>query len=269
MRRALSILFIACICAHMLSQTSCDSYPFVASIDDRISKWISVDPLADQYPGISPYAYCSWNPIGFVDPDGRDVYRYDDKTGDFKLYQKTDDNFDQIGKFKYDRKTKEYKPGLNKDGSIKTYSDHLGNNDKIAKGILQDGLNIKQNGGRFISDDSKGPSLSDFHNFALILDEVAGVEISGYVLEAPGEKNRKIVQIEPYKNNTIDRSNNRLMNFAPYSVFQHFHTHGHAGYVDAVTPSERYDLPFKNNVTLQYPGIQLLILHNYGAPVKY
>ena len=43
----------------------------------------------------------------------------------------------------------------------------------------------------------------------------------------------------------------------------------HEGYVDAVTPSERYDLPFKNNVTLQYPGIQLLILHNYGAPVKY
>ena len=34
--------------------------------------WLSVDPLADKYPGISPYAYCAWNPIKFVDPDGRE-----------------------------------------------------------------------------------------------------------------------------------------------------------------------------------------------------
>ena len=38
---------------------------------DDISKWLSVDPLADKYPNISPYAYCSWNPMRFVDPDGR------------------------------------------------------------------------------------------------------------------------------------------------------------------------------------------------------
>ena len=34
--------------------------------------WLSVDPLADKYPNISPYAYCNWNPIKFVDPDGRE-----------------------------------------------------------------------------------------------------------------------------------------------------------------------------------------------------
>ena len=32
--------------------------------------WLSVDPLSDKYPNISPYAYCNWNPIKFVDPDG-------------------------------------------------------------------------------------------------------------------------------------------------------------------------------------------------------
>ncbi len=36
-----------------------------------LGHWLSVDPLADKYPGISPYAYCAWNPIKFVDPDGR------------------------------------------------------------------------------------------------------------------------------------------------------------------------------------------------------
>ena len=34
---------------------------------------MSVDPLADKYPGISPYAYCAWNPIKYVDPDGRKI----------------------------------------------------------------------------------------------------------------------------------------------------------------------------------------------------
>ena len=35
--------------------------------------WLSVDPLAGDYPQISPYAYCAWNPIKYVDPDGWDA----------------------------------------------------------------------------------------------------------------------------------------------------------------------------------------------------
>ena len=37
---------------------------------ELMTMWLSVDPLADKYPGISPYAYCAWNPIIFVDPNG-------------------------------------------------------------------------------------------------------------------------------------------------------------------------------------------------------
>ena len=33
--------------------------------------WLSVDPLADKYPNISSYAYCGWNPISRIDPDGK------------------------------------------------------------------------------------------------------------------------------------------------------------------------------------------------------
>ena len=32
--------------------------------------WMSVDPLAGDYPWISPYAYCAWNPIKYIDPTG-------------------------------------------------------------------------------------------------------------------------------------------------------------------------------------------------------
>ena len=32
--------------------------------------WLSVDPLLDKYPELSPYAYCSWNPVNKIDPNG-------------------------------------------------------------------------------------------------------------------------------------------------------------------------------------------------------
>ena len=37
----------------------------------RFGRFTTIDPLAEKYPGISPYAYCNGNPVNFVDPDGR------------------------------------------------------------------------------------------------------------------------------------------------------------------------------------------------------
>ena len=41
---------------------------------ELMTMWLSVDPMADKYPSISPYAYCAWNPVKLVDPDGKEVY---------------------------------------------------------------------------------------------------------------------------------------------------------------------------------------------------
>ena len=41
---------------------------------ELMTMWLSVDPMSDKYPSISPYAYCAWNPVRLVDPDGRDVW---------------------------------------------------------------------------------------------------------------------------------------------------------------------------------------------------
>ncbi|MFA5540139.1 MAG: RHS repeat-associated core domain-containing protein [Bacteroidales bacterium] len=35
--------------------------------------WLSVDPLSDKYPHLTPYNYCANNPIMLVDPDGREI----------------------------------------------------------------------------------------------------------------------------------------------------------------------------------------------------
>ena len=45
---------------------------------ELMTMWLSVDPMADKYPSISPYAYCAWNPVKLVDPDGRDVWELND-----------------------------------------------------------------------------------------------------------------------------------------------------------------------------------------------
>ena len=50
---------------------------------ELMTMWLSVDPMADKYPSISPYAYCAWNPVKLVDPDGRDwvvVFDHEKKT---------------------------------------------------------------------------------------------------------------------------------------------------------------------------------------------
>ena len=43
--------------------------------DSGLSIWLSVDPMSDKYPSMSPYTYCANNPIILVDPDGR---KFDD-----------------------------------------------------------------------------------------------------------------------------------------------------------------------------------------------
>ena len=50
---------------------------------DLMTGWLSVDPMADKYPNISPYAYCAWNPVKLVDPDGRMIGDYYDRYGNY------------------------------------------------------------------------------------------------------------------------------------------------------------------------------------------
>lgn len=71
--------------------TTTSTYDFEArQMSPSFHRFTTMDPLAEKYYGVSPYAYCVDNPILFVDPDGRDGYV--GNNGEYKWF---DDNSSQ------------------------------------------------------------------------------------------------------------------------------------------------------------------------------
>lgn len=48
--------------------------PDAQPIGDRTGRWISPDPLSEEFPSWSPYTMCYDNPVKYKDPDGRAAY---------------------------------------------------------------------------------------------------------------------------------------------------------------------------------------------------
>jgi len=70
--------------------------------DSGLSIWLSVDPMSDKYPSMSPYNYCANNPVILVDPDGQDYETViDEKAGTITIvakYYTTKENKDRVQK---------------------------------------------------------------------------------------------------------------------------------------------------------------------------
>jgi len=47
--------------------------------DSELSGWLSVDPMSDKYPSLSPYCYSADNPVVLVDPNGMEFDEATDK----------------------------------------------------------------------------------------------------------------------------------------------------------------------------------------------
>ena len=57
-------------------------YMLARSYAYDIGRFLRPDPMQEEYPGISPYAYANNNPLKYVDPDGRAVYSVNRATGE-------------------------------------------------------------------------------------------------------------------------------------------------------------------------------------------
>ena len=51
----------------------CTYSPRARYYQPNLSIWLSVDPMADKYPGVSPYVYCGDNPVRLVDSNGMEI----------------------------------------------------------------------------------------------------------------------------------------------------------------------------------------------------
>lgn len=71
-----------------------DWYDYEARWYDGM-RFLTQDPHATDYVGVSPYAYCANSPINYVDFDGMDVYELD-QYGNFVIKQKNEDEYDRI-----------------------------------------------------------------------------------------------------------------------------------------------------------------------------
>ena len=103
-----------------------------------LTGWLSVDPMADKYPSLSPYNYCAWNPIKLVDPDGNEVAPIYDREGNFL----GTDNKGLQGKAIVMRK-ENFKQGMSHDDALKNNEGVNGLNGNDARSKLKkhfDGL---------------------------------------------------------------------------------------------------------------------------------
>ena len=157
------------------------------------ARWLSPDPLAEKYYNLSPYAFCGNDPVNYVDPDGRDIYRYDNESGTFHLYQKTDDDYDQVAEFKYHKDTGEYELKSKRNGKVKLKMDN------IEKGILSDGINLLSDSQVWSTDDV---SIEGFQNFIVAYSDMIGREMGGYYYTEKGGTDLKYINLGRGMNNT-------------------------------------------------------------------
>ena len=74
-----SLLTINCIYTFSAKEKDTETgYSYFGSryYSSDLSIWLSVDPMSDKYPSLSPYVYCANNPIKLVDPNGEEIGDY-------------------------------------------------------------------------------------------------------------------------------------------------------------------------------------------------
>ncbi|MDR2651090.1 MAG: hypothetical protein LBC68_02070 [Prevotellaceae bacterium] len=75
--------------------------------DPAVGRFLTMDPMAEKYYSVSPYAYCGNNPINRIDPTGMDYYVLTDE-GRMVLALRNDDETDKLFAVKKSKEGNEY-----------------------------------------------------------------------------------------------------------------------------------------------------------------
>ena len=136
-----------------------DAYDFEARpYNPVLMRFTGVDPLASKYPAISPFAYCSNNPINFIDPDGRST----------RVAQNEDGTYRVIGGDLDDDDYNIYVYSQDKDGNYTVRGQSIGVTTSLTSFYNSDGnagwmgtINTQDNnGGKFLSENIFGNKMT-------------------------------------------------------------------------------------------------------------
>ena len=221
---------------------------------ELMTMWLSVDPMADKYPNISPYAYCAWNPVKLVDPDGRDIYRLDAESGSLMLYKKNKKNYDviEVGT-------------TNKIGRATLFNKK--SEKRISKGILEgkENQDISQTG--FVTCSNRQEEALEV---AVFISFSCHKELSGVGYE--GIMRNQDLEVFAWASNTSNHSDNPV-HYSPSKGGEskfHFHTHcgnknGKGGYANPGTEDKNTAATLKKT-----SGINtFVIISKRGGSVLY
>ena len=245
--------------------------------DDFTGRWFVPDPLAEKYASMSPYTYCSNNPIIRIDHNGMDDYRYDDKTGQFHLMKQTDDKTDRVLGYHLNKKTGEYEQ------NTKWYQTKI-RMEGIEKGILSDGANFMSNNNIIAVGGEGQASVDGVEAFAVNLSDMVRKEIAGAYFSKDGAGSITHISIGRYEKNSYKETKgghghilwNRLYPDSKLgnSLTGFFHTHPSGSNIsvsDRTQPSQQ-DKKSRDAALKLMPNLQFYILThpiNYGDKFPY
>ena len=191
--------------------------------DPSIGRFFNYDPLAEKYAFQSAYAISINNPVFHIDINGEGVdsdYSFNKQTGEVKLVKQTNDATDRIVKTK-------------SNGEVRTYSNRdpkveLGG---IAKGILEDGRNLKTKNYAVDVGGVDKPTLTDVENSLTELSNLIGKELSGAYLSDKENSGISKVYLSKYSENTELKSETDFSTLldtpALNNMFKNTHFHIH------------------------------------------
>ena len=215
---------------------------------ELMTMWLSVDPMADKYPSISPYAYCTWNPVKLVDPDGMDVWELN-KSGE--LIWKESSNIDII-KTKNGRSVT-VTEGVLKRGERHSYTiadEHLqlifGDNAKNAAEVfefLADNSEVEFSLIGLVSDGKENQTEANAYLITSSFEK-DGDSWGSFIACNQSEKNRMRSHTHSHPNGYMAPSssfNNGIM-LVPYAGIQRGNDQSFSGYVQKGSPSCTFNI---------------------------
>ena len=218
--------------------------------------------MAEKYYGINPYVYCAGDPVNLLDPEGRDIYSFDRKTGEISLYRVEEDkDYDTLVKIKHRR-------GEDKEKVLIT---------NIEKGILHDNVNYKNSDQIYTLTVEGAPSQGGIESFVLELSNLVGKEIGGAYFSDNGLSPVTEITIGRYCNNTLreTRSHGHLYWATRHSLnpliglIGFFHTHP---FYDGRDIPSGNDLEARDKNKEIKPSMEFYIITYpiyYGDPTPY